>query len=179
MTQAHNGIAFVPLHDSTNQSDVSEYHRPQAEAWCAERSLPAPIAYNNRQPPTVRARLIVKELARHRTQLDSVAFFGHAGAIAIQAGFHIDDIPGLALLLVSACKPNGVIEIHAIDPVIDTTGLCKDGAFADKLRAEMSRTGRWKGQVVAHAVSDHGRVARVFEGPANVPGVWVPVNGQS
>lgn len=168
-----NGIAFVPLHDSTNRDDVSIVHGPAAREWCASRGLPAPLTFDNRRPPTVRGRDIIRELKRHRTPLDAVAFFGHAFSRSIQAGFHIDDVPSFALVLVSVTTAQSTIEIYAVDPVVDTSGLCATHGFADVLAKEMRKSGRWTGHVEAHAMTPDGAVGRVFDGEEKAEGMWL------
>lgn len=159
------------MHDREGSNDASACHRPMAEAWCRARSLPKPYLFDNRQPRYYRTRQITKAVQDVQPRLDEVAFFGHAGRNWMQAGFLSDNIDSLGTLLLGASSPVLIVEIFAIDNILDTSGLAEDGGIADKLRHVLAASGKWSGQVIAHVVGDRGQVSRVFYADKS-PGVY-------
>lgn len=169
-----NGICFAPLHDIEARRDASEHHVPLARAWCKKHELPMPFLFDNRAPKHVRTRMVLRELARVRSKLDAVAFFGWGSHKSIAAGFEKDDIESLARMLVSVLDECGSVEIYAPDPGIDSSGLCSDVGFANVLRMAMHRSGKWNGHVIVRACGPGGNaVARAFEGPLEDSGEWL------
>ena len=167
-----NGIAFAPHHDTAGSGDVSRYHRPASKAWCDERGLPSPFLYDNRRPRFERTKQITRELMKHRTALDAIAFFGYAGAAGTQTGFSVENIKSLAVAILASTSERSTIEFFSTDPAIDSSGLCADGGFAEKLSTALRGAGKWCGEVVAHAVNADGDlICRVFDGAGQ--GVWV------
>lgn len=168
-----NGIAFAPLHDMETRRDASEYHLPRAREWCAERHLPAPFLYDNRQPPHARTSIVLNQIARAKSKLDGIAFFGWADTKVIEAGFVLDDVDALGRTLCYALTEIGAVEFFSLYPGLDSSGLCSDAGFANALRKVMHGHGRWRGQIIVNAHGINGPVSRIFEGPPSEAGVWV------
>lgn len=166
-----SGLAFAPIFDLEDRDDVTTWHAPQSREWCKKRGLPMPTLYDNRKPPTSRAADITRSLANQKPPLHEVAFFGFGCSRSIQAGYHVDDVPLLARLLVAATTEASVVEIHAVDPIVDTSGLCADDGFAAQLAKQMRTSGRWTGRVVAYACCPEGEIAREFGGEGR--GRWL------
>lgn len=165
-----SGVAFAPIFDMEGRDDVTTGHCPRSREWCQERGLPMPTLFDNRKQPSTRAAEITNALLRQKPPLEEIAFFGHGCSRSIQAGFHVDDVPVLARVLLGALTESGTVEIHAVDPVVDTSGLCADYGFADALAKEMRKGGRWTGCVIAFAAVREGEITRVFDG---VRGEWI------